>query len=146
MPPILIFHIAACSLGYLCFAAAFAVACMYLHRDRSLKTKRVRLDGGRAWSLDKLDHALFLALVVGLVFLGVGLPTGVMVQQRMYGAADFASVRLLFPFTIWVFYLLIFLFRQLTGLRGRVPAYLSVLGFNCSVFSFLFEMYLTAGS
>lgn len=142
MSALLIVHIAACSLGYLLFGVAFVVARVYIHREKAIKTKRLRLNDRFPWSLNQLDRCLFMTLVAGFIFLSLGLPTGVAIQKAVNGVADFSSPRLLFPAAIWFFYLLILAFRQVTGLRGKLPASLAVSGFNFTAFSFLFEMYL----
>lgn len=144
MPALLVLHIAICSLGYLLFGVAFVIACIYLWRERTLKTKTLKLGERFRWSLNKLDRWLFASLLVGFITMGLGLATGIALQNAMNGSMDLTSPRLLFPAVIWFFYLLILVFRLLTGLRGRIPSYMAVYGFKAVALSFLFELYLAA--
>lgn len=139
----LILHIATCTIGYGLFACAFLIACVYIHQDRTIKTKKVKLNGQFSWSLQELDNYLFVALILGLVFLSIGIATGTLAHKQQYGIVDYTSIRLIIPTIIWLFYLLILCFRYLTGLRGKATAYLAAYGFNCVAFSFIVEMILT---
>lgn len=144
MPIVLIMHIAACTVGYLAFGCAFVVACMYLVRDHSLKTKRFKLGDRFPLSLNQLDRYLFLSLLFGFSMMSVGIPLGVIVQKAMYGKVDYTSIRTIFPAVIWLFYFIVLLVRQFTGLRGKVPAYLSAYGFSCAAFSFIYELSISS--
>lgn len=144
MNTVLIAHIVLCSLGYLLFAAAFVLACVYMYRDRAIKTKQFRLGSSFSLSLNHLDRLLFLTLTAGFVLTGIGLPLGLAVQKTVHGTVDLTSLRFTLPAAIWLFYLFMLLFRLLTGLRGRIPAQLSVFGFNFAAFSLIFELYLAA--
>ncbi len=142
MPVTLILHIAISSLGYLLFGAAFAISCVYIYRDHAIKTKQFKMGDRFPWSLNQLDRALFISLIAGFVFMGIGLLLGIYVHKLVYGIVDLTSPRLIFPFFIWLFYLALLLFRLLTGLRGRIPAQLAACGFSCAALSFLFELHI----
>jgi ABC-type uncharacterized transport system permease subunit len=143
MPVLLPLHIIICSLGYFLFGVTSVIAYVYLKRERAIKTKTFRLDDRFRWSLHDLDRCLFVSLTLGFVAMGLGLLMGIALQEAKYGIVDLTSARILFPAVIWLFYLLILAFRQLTGLRGTIPSYLSVYGFHAVAISFVFEIYLS---
>ncbi len=142
MTPLLITHILTCTLGYALFALACGIAFVFIRRERAIKEKTLRLDQHFRLSLGQLDRVLLFTLFIGLALLTVGIPTGLMVQRVQHGAMDITSMRLVFPFVIWLFYLLIIVFRRVTGLRGKAVAHLAFYGFSCSVLSFLMELAL----
>ena len=144
MPVLLILHIVICSLGYLLFGFASAVAYVYLRQERALKAKTCRLGARFRWSLCDLDRCLFTSLILGFAAMGFGLPMGIALQKTMYGIVDLASPRILLPALIWIFYLLILTFRLLTGLRGKIPSYMAVYGFHAVAISFVLELCLAA--
>ncbi|WP_027184411.1 cytochrome c biogenesis protein CcsA [Desulfovibrio inopinatus] len=144
MPVLLPLHIIICSLGYLLFGVTSLIAYVYLKRERAIKAKTWRLDKPFRFSLYELDRCLFASLTVGFVAMGLGLPMGIILQEAKYGFVDLTSPRILFPTVIWLFYLLILAFRLLTGLRGKIPSYMSVYGFHATVISFVLELYLAA--
>ncbi|CCH50268.1 cytochrome c biogenesis protein CcsA [Pseudodesulfovibrio piezophilus] len=146
MSNLLIIHITACSLGYILFMCAFMIACVYIGKERAIKSKRIKLSSSFPFSLNELEQMLFLSLSIGFAFLSLGIPLGVLAQKAMYGSVNLTSIRLILPSAIWLFYLLIFIFRSLTGVRGKTTAYMAVYGFNCTAFSFLIEMLLAHGS
>lgn len=140
MSPMLILHITISSISYILFGTAFAIACLYMYRNRKIKTKNITLDDRFPWSLDQLDRALFTTLIAGFVLMGVGLILGLAVHAAVYGNLRLVAPRLLFPLFIWMFYFLILLFRVLTGLRGTIPAHLTAYGILCVSLSFIYEL------
>lgn len=144
MSALLILHIIICSLGYLLFGITSVIAFVYLKRERAIKTKAYRLGEGFRWSLQDLDRSLFISLTLGFVAMGLGLLIGIALQGAKYGTVDPTSPRILFPAIIWLFYLLILSFRLTTGLRGKIPSYMTVYGFHAVVMSFALELYLAA--
>ena len=144
MSALLPLHIIACSLGYLLFGITSVIAYVYLKRERTIKTKAYRLNEGFRWSLHDLDRSFFVSLALGFVAMSLGLLMDPAIQGANYGMVDLASPRTLFPAVIWLLYLLILSFRLTTGLRGKIPSYLAVYGFQAVAVSFALELYLTA--
>ena len=144
MSALLALHIIICSLGYLFFGITSVIAYVYLKRERAIKTKAYRLGDGFRWSLNDLDHGLFVSLTLGFVAMGLGLLMGIALQGAKYGMVDLTSPRIFFPAVIWLFYLLILSFRLTTGLRGKIPSYMAVCGFHAVVTSFVLELYMAA--
>lgn len=142
MSALLLFHIITCSIGYMLFGAACIIACAYIKGERSIKNKTVRLNGRFPWSLQQLDRLMFATLIAGFALLSAGIPAGLMIQKSICGQITPISPRIIFPFTVWSFYFLVLSYRLKTGLRGRVPAYLAVCGFNFAVLTFLCEVHL----
>ncbi len=143
MSTLLLFHIITCSVGYMLFGAACFIACAYIKVEQSIKSKTVRLNGRFPWSLQQLDRLMFATLIAGFALLSTGIPAGLMIQKSICGQITLISPRIILPLTVWSFYLLILVYRLRTGLRGRIPAYLAVCGFNFAVVSFLYEIHLT---
>jgi ABC-type uncharacterized transport system permease subunit len=144
MTVLLPLHIIICSLGYLLFGATSVIALVYLKRERDIKTKTWRPGKPFRLSLHALDRCLFAGLTVGFVAMGLGLPLGLVLQEAKYGFVDPTSPRILFPAVIWIFYLVLLGFRLLTGLRGKIPSYLTVYGFHAVAMSFVLELYLAS--
>ncbi|WP_027185066.1 cytochrome c biogenesis protein CcsA [Desulfovibrio inopinatus] len=142
MTPTLVVHIAACSLGYLLFGFAFCVGCVYRYRDHIIKHKKLKLTDRFPFSLQQLDRILFTSICLGLGFLTIGIPTGVMVLKAQNGVLNLASGRLLLPVSIWLFYMLVLYLRYIKGVRGKNPARLAAIGFTCALLSFLLELFL----
>ncbi len=142
MTPTLIVHITTCSLGYLLFGIAFVIGCVYRFRDLAIKHKRIKLPDRFPLSLQQLDRALFLSICLGLGFLTVGIPTGLMVLKAHSGVVSITSSRLLLPVSIWIFYMLILYLRYIKGVRGKNPARLAAIGFTCALISFLIELFM----
>ena len=134
-------HIFASMLSYALFALAGIVACLYLHRERMIKSKQVKITSAKSISLHQLDRTLLVALVVGFILLSIALPTGIYVASVKDGGRNILSMRLFMPVVIWVLYSVLLTLRFIKGVRGRKLARSAVYGFGCAVLSSFYELY-----
>ena len=141
MSNFLIVHIATSTAGYLVFAIAFVIACLFIYREKTIKSKNVNLKEKFSFSLDILDKYMFTALTVGFILLSVGIPTGALLQRKMFGSINMFSPRLAIPSVLWLFYLIIIYARYKSGYRGRVTSYLVIFGGCCTMLSLFYELY-----
>ena len=134
-------HILASVLSYALFAFAGIVACLYLRREKLIKSKQVKITSSKSISLHQLDRTLLVALIVGFILLSIALPTGIYVSSVKYGGQGTLSMRLFMPVVIWVLYSVLLALRFIKGVRGRKLARSAVYGFGCAVLSSFYELY-----
>ena len=128
-------------LSYALFALAGIVACLYLHRERMIKSKQVKITSAKSISLHQLDRTLLVALMVGFILLSIALPAGIYVASVKDGGRDILSMRLFMPVAIWVLYSVLLTLRFIKGVRGRKLARSAVYGFGFAVLSSFYELY-----
>ena len=134
-------HIFSSLLSYALFALAGIVSCLYLHRERLIKSKQIKIASSRSISLHQLDRTLLAALIVGFILLSIALPTGIYVSSIKYKGQGVLSMRLFMPVVIWILYSVLLGLRLVKGVRGRKLARSAVYGFGCAVLSSFYELY-----
>lgn len=134
-------HIFSSLLSYALFALAGIVACLYLHREKMIKSKQVKITSSKNLSLHQLDRTLLLTLIIGFILLSIALPTGIYVSSIKHGGQGVLSMRLFLPVVIWILYSALLTLRFVKGVRGRKLARSAVYGFGCAVLSSFYELY-----
>src|SRR5436853_54049 len=115
---------------------AFAAAVMYLIQERALKSKHsIRF---YTWlpSLDICDDLAYRSLAIGFPLITLGIITGALWAQAVWGVWA-RDAKVLFSFLTWLVYMLLIFYRLIAGWRGRKAAYLSIVGFIGVLVTFL---------
>jgi len=115
-------------LGYAAFFIAFAAAIMYLIQENALKSKHSVRFYNWLPSLDICDDLSYRALAIGFPLITLGIITGALWAQAVWGVWA-RDAKVLFSFLTWLVYLLLIFYRLIAGWRGRKAAYLSIVGF-----------------
>jgi ABC-type transport system involved in cytochrome c biogenesis permease subunit len=111
-------------------------------QERQLKRKQM----GRLFrwlpSLEALDRVNFLSIGIGFGLLSVGVVFGLLGTKALLGRWWVGDAKGYLTIGMWMGYLLLWLVRLRSTLRGRRVALLSVLGFSFVLFTFVGATYL----
>jgi len=123
-------------LGYAALFIAFAAAIMYLIQEHALKSKHAVRFYHWLPSLEICDDLAYRALAIGFPLITLGIITGALWAQAVWGVWA-RDAKVLFSFLTWLVYLLLIFYRLIAGWRGRKAAYLSIVGFIGVLVTFL---------
>ena len=123
-------------LGYAALFIAFAAATMYLIQEHALKSKHPVRFYNWLPSLDVCDDLAYKSLAIGFPLITLGIMTGALWAQAVWGVWA-RDAKVLFSFLTWLVYLLLIFYRLIAGWRGRKAAYLSIVGFIGVLVTFL---------
>jgi ABC-type transport system involved in cytochrome c biogenesis permease subunit len=138
MPDSLVIAHMACSLlSYAAFLIACVSGTLFLLQERQLKRKRMGLLFHRLPSLEALDRINFLSIGMGFGLLSVGALCGFVGAQRLLGRWWTGDPKAYATVILWAAYLVLWLVRLRSTLRGRRLALLSMLGFSLVVLAFV---------
>jgi cytochrome c-type biogenesis protein CcsB len=115
-------------LGYAALFIAFAAAIMYLIQERELKSKHRTRFHNRLPSLEVCDDLAYRCLAIGFPLITLGIISGALWAQSVWGVWA-SDVKVLLSFLTWFVYLLLIHYRLIAGWRGKRAAYLSIVGF-----------------
>lgn len=127
--------------AYLAFFLTFLSSILYLVQERALKEKRMGGLTKKLPSLQKLDHVLLSSLVVGMVTMTLGIVTGAIWAERVWGRYWGWDPKEIAALVTWLIYLSLFHYRLTAGWRGKRAAVLNVIGFLSVLFTFLGASY-----
>lgn len=130
-------HVPPALLAYVAFAFAFAVASMYLGEARLLRSRRVAAVIGILPPLDELESAMYRTATFGFLLLTIGLATGAMWAQDVWGTYWSWSPKQTASLVTWLVFATYIHHRIVRGSRGRGGALLIVIGFACVVLTFM---------
>ncbi len=128
-------HIVCMLLSYVAFLAAFVSGVLFLIQEYQLKHKRMGQLFHQLPSLDGLDRFNFLAISSGFALLSVGTLLGFIGTQLRIGEWWIGDSKEILTLGLWVWYLILWMVRLRSTLRGRRVALLSVLGFGFVLFT-----------
>jgi len=118
------------------FVIAFAVGWMYLLQERQVKSHHPGTSFRRLPPLATLDQINFQAIAIGFPLLTLGILTGAIWAEVVYGKLPF-DAKVAWSCGTWLIYGLILNMRQAFGWRGRKAAQLSIAGFAFAMFSYI---------
>ena len=127
-------------LGYAALFIAFAAAIMYLIQERALKSKHATRFYNWLPSLDICDDLAYKSLAIGFPLITLGIITGALWAQAVWGVWA-GDAKVLFSFLTWLVYMLLIFYRLIAGWRGRKAAYLYIVGFIGVLVTFLSAKY-----
>ncbi|MGD8286509.1 MAG: c-type cytochrome biogenesis protein CcsB [Desulfobacterales bacterium] len=133
----LIAHVVVIFIGEASFALACGLGVLYLIQENSIKTKKHRFFFKRLPSLDLLDSAGYVCIVVGFTMLTLGLITGFVYAKSIWGRFWSWDPKEVWSGITWLFYAALLHERLIVGWRGRRSAIMAIIGFGVLLFTFL---------
>lgn len=130
-------HTSLVLVAYVAFFLTFLSSILYLVQERALKEKRTENLTGKLPSLQKLDQLLLSSLVVGMITMTLGIVTGAIWAERVWGRYWGWDPKETAALVTWLIYLALFHYRMTAGWRGKRAAILNVFGFISVLFTFL---------
>jgi cytochrome c-type biogenesis protein CcsB len=127
-------------LGYAALFIAFAAAIMYLIQEHALKSKHSIRFYNWLPSLEICDDLAYKSLAIGFPLITLGIITGALWAQAVWGVWA-RDAKVLFSFLTWLVYMLLISYRLIAGWRGRKAAYLYIVGFIGVLVTFLSANY-----
>ena len=140
----LLVHIASMMLGYTGLFLTSVGAIMYLIQESELKSKKPRAFYYRLPSLEVCDELYYRSLVFGLVFLSLGILTGVVWASRTWRGPWQLDPKIVASLVTWIIYLILFSTRLRGSGRRRRAAYLAIFGFAAVMVTFLGISFLSS--
>ena len=130
-------HVLCSLLSYGAFLVAFVSGILFLIQERQLKRKTMGVLFHWLPSLGTLDRLNFRAISFGFALLSFGLLFGLVQVRVAFGRWWIADPKQYLAGAVWCSYLVLWLMRLRSTLRGRRVAFLSILGFSLVLFTFL---------
>lgn len=140
----LLIHIASMMLGYTGLFLTSVGAIMYLIQESELKSKKPRAFYYRLPPLEVCDELYYRSLVFGLVFLSLGILTGVVWASRTWRGPWQLDPKIVASLVTWIIYLILFSTRLSGSGRRRRAAYLAIFGFAAVMVTFLGISFLSS--
>jgi cytochrome c-type biogenesis protein CcsB len=137
----LIAHVITCFFGYAAFALAFGLSIMFLLKrlDRPEKKNLFLRIIPETWLLDDLSYQM---VVIGFLFLTLGILTGSVWAHSAWGAYWQWDPKETWSLITWLVYAALLHSRMVRGWKGNKLAALSIIGFFCVLFTYLGVNYL----
>lgn len=139
---LLFVHASSSMLGYLLFGVACLTSMFFLYQENKIKSKKLHLQDLKVPSLGFLDKLNYKIIAVGFLLLSIGLLLGINMKVIVTSQQMQLSLRQLLPVATWLIYALFLMDRFINGLRGKITAMWSIVGFCMAVTSFTYEVYL----
>jgi len=133
----LLVHIASMILGYTGLFLTSVGAIMYLIQENELKSKKPRAFYYRLPPLEVCDELYYRSLVFGLMFLSLGILTGVVWDTRTWRGPWQLDPKIVASLVTWIIYLMLFSTRLSGSGHRRRAAYLAIFGFGAVMVTFL---------
>jgi len=130
-------HVITMLLAYSGFAISFIASLTYVLLSTEIQHRRLGFFFSRLPSLQLLDRLSNLAVSVGLVFASAGIIIGFYMGSKVWESFWQWDPKFLSVFVTWIIYAVHFFTRNLSGWQGKRAAYVSIIGFNWVLFSFL---------
>jgi cytochrome c-type biogenesis protein CcsB len=130
-------HVPPVLLAYVALAFSFAIAALYLGETRLLRSRRLAAVLGVLPPLDQLENAMYRTAAFGFLLLTVGLATGALWAQDVWGRYWNWEPKQTASLVTWLIFATYLHYRVVRGARGRNGAWLIVVGFVCIVLTFL---------
>lgn len=131
----LFIHVSSYFIGYGAATLAFIFAVLYLMHYKQAEER----------SLLFLDNISFRLISFAFIFLTIGLTTGSVWANVAWGSWWSWDPKETWSLITWLVYAFYLHLRLVRGKKGRISAYLNILGFICILFTFLGVNYLLKG-
>ena len=129
--------------------ASLALACgtgiLYLIQEHTIKSKTNRFFFKRLPSLEFLDRTGYTFIVTGFTMLTIGLITGFVYAQLVWGKFWSWDNKEIWSMITWLIYAALLHGRLVAGWRGRRAAIMAVVGFAALLFTFFGVNFLLEG-
>jgi ABC-type transport system involved in cytochrome c biogenesis permease subunit len=143
--PVFGIHVYSLLFAYASFALACVIGITYGLLFKEIKTKHLGVFYARLPSLQVLDQMNQRAIIVGWVFLTIGLVAGgVFAAQSQAPALSLEDPKIIVALISWAVYSFELFAARRIGWAGRRTAYLSTVGFAVVLMNFVLVSYLTS--
>jgi cytochrome c-type biogenesis protein CcsB len=130
------FHSSVAYLAYAAFLLTFVSGILYLVQEKELKGKKFRFLYFRLPSLHLCDELMRRSLFVGFVAMSLTIVSGSIWAQQAWGRFWSWDPKETAALITWAIYLLLLNFRFSAKWSGRRAAYISIIGFASTLFTF----------
>jgi len=138
-------HVSSLLFAYASFALAFVMSITYVLLFKEIKSKHLGVFYARMPSLQVLDQMNQRAIVVGWVFLTIGLVAGVIFAVQAHAPAmSIEDPKIFVAVICWVVYSFELFAARRIGWAGRKMAHLSAVGFGIVLLNFVLISYFTS--
>ena len=134
-------HVITCFMGYAAFVVSCALGLMYLLKG-SKRSTRDSLTMRFIPALETLDELTYQMVVLGFVFLALGIMTGAIWAHYAWGSYWSWDPKETWSLITWFIYAAMLHARFMRGWRGRRMAIMAVIGFVSVLFTYLGVSYL----
>lgn len=138
-------HVVTSLAGYAGFVLAFSSALLYTIQDSRLKSKQVNRLQLAFPPLDSLDRFSYRMVALGFPLFTVGIVTGSLWAQSAWGSYWSWDPKETWSLVTWLVYAAYLHLRLLMGRRGRLANRLLIIGFACTLMTFLGVNFLFEG-
>jgi ABC-type transport system involved in cytochrome c biogenesis permease subunit len=142
--PLFTLHVVSMLFAYASFALAFVLGVTYVLLFKEIKAKHLGYFYARLPSLQVLDVMNGRVVVIGWIFLTLGIAIGVIWVTRITASADprigemsLGDPKILVASVCWILYSFAVLARRAIGWTGRRAAWLSAIGFAIVLLNFV---------
>jgi ABC-type uncharacterized transport system permease subunit len=133
----LVAHTVVATSGMAALAVAFAMAILFLVKDRALKLKRSVRMLERFPPLETIDRVGFHAMLWGFSLLTLGIATGLAMKAELHRPLFAWSAKEVFPILAWLVFAFLLSARRARGISGRRFALLAIAGFALGILTVL---------
>ena len=130
------FHVTVAFLAYAAFLLTFVSGIMYLIQEKELKEKNFRFMFFRLPSLQVCDELLGRSLFVGFVTMSLAIISGAFWAQQVWGAFWSWDPKETASLITWAIYFALVNYRLSAKWQGKRAAYISIIGFVSTLFTF----------
>lgn len=144
----LIAHVIACFIGYAAFAVAFGVAIMYLLKNFNVERSGKSTGTGIFASLPPLntiDDVVYKTILFGFLWLSAGIISGAVWANSAWGTYWSWDPKETWSLITWFVYAATLHARFTRGWGGKRIAWMAVLGFICTVFTYYGVNFVLSG-
>jgi cytochrome c-type biogenesis protein CcsB len=133
----LLIHVITCFLGYAAFGLAFGAASLYLVQALTARPQTP--------APPLLDRLIYRTVVIGFVFLTLGILTGAVWAETAWGRYWSWDPKETASLITWFVYASLLHARLVQGWQGRPIAWLAVVGFGAVLFTYFGVSFLLPG-
>ncbi len=129
-------HVSFTLLAYSAFAISFISSLMYIMLSREIQEKRLGFFFSRLPSLELLDRLSNMAVIIGVVFITIGIFIGIYMATLVWGKKWPLDPKLISVFITWAIYVAFIYLRNVRNWQGTRASILSISGFIWILISF----------
>ena len=131
-------HVLTCFMGYAAFTIAFGCGLLYFWKSiRDEKWSNDSKFNDHLPSLDMLDILIYQSVMIGFVFLAMGIITGSVWAHYAWGSYWSWDPKEIWSLITWLIYAILIHARYVRGWRGKRMAMLAIIGFASVLFTYL---------
>jgi ABC-type transport system involved in cytochrome c biogenesis permease subunit len=136
--PLFGIHVFTSMIGYSAFVFSMILGVMYIYLFREIKGKKLRFIFDRLPPLESLEKMNIRSVILGFIFLTVGIISGVIWARSAWLELSFFDPKIFISWVMWLIYFVSIVCRFIFSWSGRKLGYMSVFGFIVMIFTFVF--------